>query len=164
MARKTPLPLPKLRRENQKYRQTKQAEVAIKSEFYRAEEREEGSDGLKIGRRVDLRRRVIALEGALEGRAAGQGAAGLGLALDGAAVVHQAVVLLLVLLATPDPPGDQRQTTKNDGAAHADHHTDDRVACLRRHARLLLAVVVVARKPRGFRRDGLAGEGNRRTI
>lgn len=88
---------------------------------------------LKVRRCIDLRRCVVALEGALEGRAAGHGAAGIGL-LGRAAVVHQAVVLVLVLLAAPDPPGDQRQTAEDDGAADADNDADDGVAGLGRHA------------------------------
>lgn len=117
-----------------------------------------GRSVLKIGRRVDLRRCVVALERALEGRAAGHGAAGIGL-LGRAAVVHQAVVLVLVLLAAPDPPGDQRQTAEDDGAADTDNDADDGVAGLGRHARGLAAAAVV-RKTGRVRRDRRAGQGH----
>ncbi len=121
------------------------------------------AEPLEVRRRVDLGRRVVALEGALEGRAAGHGTAHcLGL-LDRAAVVHEAVVLILVLLAAPDPPGDQRQTAENYGAADADDHADDGVAGLGRHSRRLAAVVIACEAGRRGR-NGLAGHGHLRAI
>lgn len=111
---------------------------------------------LKVGRRVDLRWCVVALEGALEGRAAGHRAAGIGL-LGRGAVVHQAVVLVLVLLAAPDPPGDKRQTAEDDGATDADDHADDGVAGLGRHPRGLAAAAVVRKTGRG-RRERRTGQ------
>lgn len=97
-----------------------------------------GSDGpwerLKVLRLVDLGRRVVALEGALEGRSANRGAS-CGLLGRAARVVHQVVVLFERLLAAPDPPGHESQTAQNDGTADANHDADDGVASLCRHAR-----------------------------
>lgn len=125
-------------------------------------EQQDGPGRLKIGRRVNLRRRVITLKGALERGATGHGAASVRLALDGAAVVHQAVVFLLVLLAAPNAPGHQRQTAQDDGTADANHDADNRVAGLRGHAGFLSAFAI--REARGFRRLGLARVRYRGTI
>ena len=91
--------------------------------------------GSEVRRRVHLGRRVVALQGALEGGPAAGRVARLGLLhglVAGGVVV---LVLMLALLAPPDPKGNQGDTTQDDGTADAHDDSDDNIPGLGRHAR-----------------------------
>lgn len=93
---------------------------------------------LEVGRRVDLGRGMVALEGALERRPPAGRAAGFRLlhcVVAASSVVHQSIVLIRAPLAAPDPPGDQGDSGQDDGPSHTDHDADHGVARLWRHAR-----------------------------
>ena len=107
---------------------------------------------LKVGCRVDLCRRVVALQRALERRAA-RPASGIwcaavvllqrtdgGVAKVGVVVV-QAVAIPSSLVSPADAEGHETNDSQDDGAANTDNHADDDVARLRGHARRLLAAL-----------------------
>lgn len=89
----------------------------------------------KVGRRVDVRRRVIALERRLERRAALRAAAGLGSLLDAvagtaytgpSAVAHELVALLALAVAAPDAPRKEAEDDEHNGAADANNYANHR--------------------------------------
>lgn len=122
---------------------------------------------LEIGCRVDLRRRVVALQRALEGRAArdtssdGTGVvaalrllqrANRSVAVVGVVVVKAVTAVPGRLLALVDAEGHEANNNKDNGATDTDNDTNDSVARRRRHARRLAAVAVRGQAARGRRR------------
>lgn len=101
-----------------------------------------------------MRRRMVALQRALEGSASDHRSSNLG--LPSIVILHQVVGFVGMSLAAPDPPGDNTQTGKDDSATDTDNDTNDGVAGLLRHTTPgLLAVLIVGKTGRW----GRGGEG-----
>ena len=128
---------------------------------------------LEIGCAVDLCRRVIALQRALEGRATrdtgrdGAGAA-LGLlqrahrsvAVVGVVVVKAVAAILGRLLASVDAQGHEADDNQDDRTADTDDDANNYVARRRGHTRRL-AAAIRRRQAAGGRRRDLGRDGGR---
>lgn len=89
-----------------------------------------------------MRRRMVALQRALEGRTPGHRSSNLRLA--SIVVLHQIVGLIGLSLAAPDPPGDDTQAGQDDSTADTDDDANNGIAGLDRHAAAGLVAVLVA--------------------
>lgn len=109
----------------------------------------------EVGCGVRLGRRVVALEGALEGRPATGTTASVALLLrrpEAAAVrarSDQVICLLLALPTLPESPEQETGNRQDDGTPDTDTDPDDNVSGTSRHARGGIAVVL--REPGGRR-------------
>lgn len=109
-----------------------------------------------------MRRRMIALQRALEGGASNHGSSNFGLA--SIIIIHQIVGLLGLFLAAIDPPANDAQAGQDDGSADTDNDANNSVASLGRHVAVLAVLTGGKARRRGRGSEGFARHGCRNSL